>query len=253
MGDVEKDNYKQDEQLVAQYDFLKEKITSGQIVLLVLSVYVLIAVFIETIFKLPQDIKTIINVVDTGICIIFLGDFFLGLIFARNKLQFLKWSWIDFISSIPALDFLRWGRIVRVIRVLRILRAVRSTKLLLSVLLKNRAKSAFACACLISITLVIFSSIAILNLEDHPESNIKNAEDALWWACATITTVGYGDRYPVTTEGRIVGVFLMTAGVGLFGTFTGFIASWFLQNSHIQETQKTGKGKEQLCDSSRDA
>jgi voltage-gated potassium channel len=232
--------------------FMKEKITPGQIVLLVLSVYVLIAVFIETIFKLPQDIQTIINVADTGICIIFLGDFFLRLILAKDKLQFLKWGWIDFISSIPVLSFLRWGRIVRVVRVLRILRAVRSTKFLFSILLKNRAKSAFACACLISITLIIFSSIAILNLEDRPDCNIKNAEDALWWACATITTVGYGDRYPITTEGRIVGVFLMTAGVGLFGTFTGFVASWFLQNSRVQETKKTEE-EEQLCESSTDA
>jgi voltage-gated potassium channel len=233
-------------------DFMKEKITPGQIVLLVLSVYVLVAVFIETIFKLPQDIQAIINVADTVICIIFLGDFFLRLILAKDKLQFLKWGWIDFISSIPALSFLRWGRIVRVVRVLRILRAVRSTKFLFSILLKNRTESAFACACLISITMIIFSSIAILNLEDRPDCNIKNAEDALWWACATITTVGYGDRYPITTEGRIVGVVLMTVGVGLFGTFTGFVASWFLQNSRVQETKKTEE-EEQLSESSTDA
>jgi voltage-gated potassium channel len=85
--------------------------------------------------------------------------------------------------------------------------------------------------------MIIFSSIAVLNVENRPECNIKNAEDALWWACTTITTVGYGDRYPITTEGRIVGVFLMMAGVGLFGTFTGFIASWFMQKSHDQATE----------------
>lgn len=62
-------------------------------------------------------------------------------------------------------------------------------------------------------------------METAPESNIKTAEDAIWWAFVTITTVGYGDRFPVTTEGRIIAALLMTAGVGLFGTFTGFIAS----------------------------
>ena len=50
----------------------------------------------------------------------------------------------------------------------------------------------------------------------------------MWWALVTITTVGYGDKFPVTTEGRVVAVILMFAGVGLFGTFSGFIASWFL-------------------------
>ena len=62
--------------------------------------------------------------------------------------------------------------------------------------------------------MVIFSSIAILNLENEPESNIKTASDALWWSFVTITTVGYGDKFPITYEGRIVAAFLMTAGVG---------------------------------------
>lgn len=73
--------------------------------------------------------------------------------------------------------------------------------------------------------MVIFSAIAILQVERDPNSNIKTAEDALWWSYVT-TTVGYGDRYPVTTEGRLIASVLMTAGVGLFGTFTAYIASF---------------------------
>ena len=63
----------------------------------------------------------------------------------------------------------------------------------------------------------------------NPDANIKTAEDALWWSYVTITTVGNGDRFPVTTGGRIIGTLLMTAGVGLFGTFTAFVSSWFLK------------------------
>ncbi|WP_338327313.1 potassium channel family protein [Porphyromonas gingivalis] len=62
-------------------------------------------------------------------------------------------------------------------------------------------------------------------------SNITTAEDAIWWSYVTITTVGYGDKYPVTTEGRIIAMFLMTAGVGLFGTFTAYIASLFVSDN----------------------
>lgn len=77
---------------------------------------------------------------------------------------------------------------------------------------------------------VIFSSIAILEFETDVNSNIKTAEDAIWWSYVTITTVGYGDKFPITTEGRIIGAILMTTGVGIFGTFTALVSSWFIQN-----------------------
>ena len=61
------------------------------------------------------------------------------------------------------------------------------------------------------------------------ESNIRTAEDAIWWSWVTITTVGYGDYTPVTTGGRIVAMILMVVGVGLFSSMSGLIASWLLQ------------------------
>jgi voltage-gated potassium channel len=62
----------------------------------------------------------------------------------------------------------------------------------------------------------------------NADSNIKTGSDSLWWAYVTITTFGYGDRFPVTDAGRIIGVVVLTAGVGLFGVFTGFLANLFL-------------------------
>ena len=59
-------------------------------------------------------------------------------------------------------------------------------------------------------------------------SNIKTAEDAIWWAYVTITTVGYGYKFPITTEGRVIVALLMTVGMALFGTFTAYLASWFV-------------------------
>jgi voltage-gated potassium channel len=84
--------------------------------------------------------------------------------------------------------------------------------------------------------MLLFSSVAILQFETDPNSNIKTAEDAIWWSYVTITTVGYGDKYPVTTEGRIIAVILMTVGVGLFGTFTAFVSSWFVKSN--EQTQE---------------
>jgi voltage-gated potassium channel len=86
-----------------------------------------------------------------------------------------------------------------------------------------------------ALLLICFSSASILVFERQPDSNIKNAEDALWWSITTITTVGYGDRYPVTTEGRVVGVILMVAGVSMVGCLSGMAASFFL-GTHEEKT-----------------
>jgi len=141
----------------------------------------------------------------------------------------MQWGWIDLISCVPMIDYLRAGRILRLIRLLRVIRAFRSINKLVNHIFANRAKGAFNSVVVLAVMLLLFSSIAILQVETDPNSNIKTAEDAIWWAYVTITTVGYGDRFPVTTEGRVLAAVLMTAGVGLFGTFTAFVASWFAE------------------------
>ena len=198
------------------------------LVMLALSVYVLGALFVETVITLAPEIRSLLQTLDSLICLVFLWDFFYHLHRAENKLAYLKWGWIDFISSIPMLTLLRWGRIVRVVRIIRVLRAIRSVKFIFHFLFEHRAKGTFITVFLITVMLVIFSSITVLNVETVPEANIRTAGDALWWAASTVTTAGYGDKYPVTTEGRILGVILMTAGVGFFGTLTAYIASVFV-------------------------
>lgn len=89
-------------------------------------------------------------------------------------------------------------------------------------------------ASLVTLILLTLSSVAILQLETGSEANIRTAGDAVWWSISTITTVGYGDRYPTTTDGRIVAACLMLAGVGLFGVFSGSMAAWFLKPSEDQ-------------------
>jgi voltage-gated potassium channel len=172
---------------------------------------------------------------DLFVCIVFLTDFFVRFAQAEWKLAFLKWGWIDFVSSIPAFNLFRVGRVVRIIRVLRVLRAFRSTKNLLVYLLRERKTTSLAAVTTISLIVVIFAAIAVLQFETSPDSNIKTAGDAFWWAFVTVTTVGYGDKFPLSTEGRIVACILMTVGVGVFGTFTGFFASLFVKPELTQD------------------
>lgn len=216
-----------------------ENLNFLNILIIVLSIYVLIALMVDTFLKLPTEVSRILNIVDNLICAVFLFDFGVRLYRAKSKLQFMKWGWIDLISSIPTFDFMRVGRALRLIRLLRILRAFRSTKHLVHHIFKRRTQGALTAAVIIAILMVIFSSIAILQVEDDPNSNIKTAEDAIWWAYVTITTVGYGDKFPVTTEGRIIAAFLMTVGVGLFGTFTAYLASWFVGETKKEELDES--------------
>jgi len=207
------------------------------LVITVLSIYVLGALALDTFTTLDEELSRLINYFDYLICAVFFFEFWYRLFTAENKWQYFKWGWIDLLSSIPMVDAFRTARLMRIVRVIRIIKAYRSVQQLLAYLFQNRVKGTFASAVLTAVLMLIFSAIAILKVETSPESNIKTAEDAIWWAFVTITTVGYGDKYPVTTEGRIVAAVLMTVGVGLFGTFTAYISSWFVQGNHIQSQE----------------
>ena len=211
-------------------DLAKKELNLFNIIILVLSLYVLISLIVTTFFVLSDEVTVLLNYVDNLICIIFLVDFAIRFKKANNKLVFMKWGWIDLISSIPYIDFLRVGRVLRLIRLIRVFRAFKATKLIFEHINRNKKQSALTSVALLSFVVVIFSSIAILEFETEVNSNIKTAEDAIWWSYVTITTVGYGDKFPITTEGRIIGAILMTTGVGIFGTFTALVSSWFIQN-----------------------
>jgi voltage-gated potassium channel len=200
-----------------------------------LSIYVMVALIIDTFVPINPEVSRMLNIIDNIVCFIFLYDFAKDFYKAKSKWQFMKWGWIDLLASIPYLDFFRAGRILRLFRLLRLLRAFRSIKLLMDHVFHKKTKGAFTTALMVAVMMLIFSSIAILTVETDPQSNIKNAEDALWWAFVTLTTTGYGDRYPVTTEGRLIAAVLMVVGVGLFGTFTGYVASWFVQDEGKKE------------------
>jgi len=201
-----------------------------QVAMLVLCVYALGALTIQAALKLDPQVRAVLDYADYAVCVLFLFDFVASLWLAPNRWRYMaSWGWLDLLSSIPTLEVARWGRAARVARVFRVLRGLRATKLLTTAVLKRRAQNTFLVASLAALLLVVFCSIAVLQFEDGPDANIKTADDAIWWAFATVTTVGYGDRYPTTNEGRFVATILMCAGVGLFGTFSGFLAAWFLE------------------------
>ena len=106
-------------------------------------------------------------------------------------------------SSIPTLDVARWGRAARIARIIRVLRGVRATRILANLALARRTESTFLAVALIAILLLTIGSISILQLETAADSNIKTADDALWWALTTITTVANTYFTILATQDRL--------------------------------------------------
>jgi voltage-gated potassium channel len=224
------------------------KVGVFQLALLAFTIVILLALVADTVLVLPKETSDLIHIADTFACAVFFVDFCIRFYRAESKRAFLKWGWIDLIACIPNLEVFRYGRLVRVLRVIRLLRGVRSVQKALALAFQNRVQGGAASVLFTSFLLIAFSSVAILICERHGDANIKTAEDAVWWSVSTFTTVGYGDKYPVTTEGRVLGMILMVAGVGMFGGISGLAASFFLggQERKSAETRKILAKLEQL-------
>ncbi len=155
---------------------------------------------------------------------------------ARGAYFFKHFGWADLLASLPfpQVKILRIFRLVRVYRLMRDMgpRAIWRT------LIHDRAGSALLVLLLMGILVLQFGSLLMLYLEQYaPGANITSASDALWYTIVTISTVGYGDRFPVTDAGRLWGSFIIVVGVGIFGTFTGYLANLFLAPRKSDKTQ----------------
>lgn len=200
-------------------------ITGFQLVVLLLSVAILVLLLADATLDLPPESSRLVNIADNVVCLFFIIDVVLRYRKTPNKKEFWKWGWIDVLASIPNAEFVRYGRLVRVLRLIQILRGVRSFQRVLYLIKEHKFRSGFGAIVTTFCLVITFSSISILTVETSPDSNIRTAQDAVWWSVVTVTTVGYGDSYPVTPEGRIIAALLMITGAGLFGTLSGVIAS----------------------------
>lgn len=175
------------------------------------------------------DLAEVIMVMNLVLTLIFLLDFIVRFIKAPSKREYMGRGagWADLISALPfqQTNILRLFRLIRVYRLIKTygMRGVGQA------LLKERAETALLMLLLIGMLVLEFGSLEMLRLEqDAPGANITTASDALWYVIVTMATVGYGDEYPITDPGRIMGTFIIIVGVGIFGTLTGYLANLFL-------------------------
>lgn len=176
---------------------------------------------------LDPDAVNVVNIINAVLTLIFIYDFGLRIITApdRSFYFFRDYGWADLLAIIPQF------RIFRLFRIFKAYRLVHKYGLgyITSYLANNRAQSALYILVLMVTLIIETGAVLVLQAERaSPDANILTAGDAIWWAYVTITTVGYGDRFPVTVPGRAVGIMVLTTGVAVFATFAGLISSKLL-------------------------
>lgn len=181
----------------------------------------------------PPDQAAALSVVDAALTGIFVAEFTTRIYAARDRRRYLRAHWIDLVALIPAI------RQVRVLRLLRLLRLVRAFAGLYRALqhferlARHRGLAALYTAWL---GVMVICSILLYAAENGINDAVASPFDALWWGIVTITTVGYGDVYPVTAEGRIAAAVLMLLGIGLFSAITATITSFMLTDRGPSES-----------------
>jgi voltage-gated potassium channel len=198
--------------------------------ILAVSILSIVNLILVVVVPLPET-REIILVCDVVLSGILLLDFGFRLVSAPNWRDYLirQFGWLDFVGSLP-FPGLRLARFLRIVRATRLLRDA-GLRRLRRVILRDRAGSTLLGVLFLTLVLIEAASTLILAIEVRAEhANIHTPSDALWWTYVTIATVGYGDRYPVTNPGRVVGVVTMTVGVALFGAITAFLAHAFIRS-----------------------
>ena len=225
----------------AQAPVLRTHGNSYNIFILVLTIFSL-AIMVLLLLPLSPAERDLLTLYDNVVCVVFLIDFAFNLTGAKPKRAYFigQRGWLDLLGSVPSFGFLqitailRLARLSRLTRITRLLRGQAGKDLVLDVL-HNRSQYATFITILLAGIVLSVSSILVLEFESRGGGNIQTGGDAIWWGLVTITTVGYGDFYPVTLLGRLTGVFVMFAGIGIIGALASILASMLVSPSTPEE------------------
>ena len=202
---------------------LRQRLNPWDWLVLVVAVVSLLLVLLETFLHVPSTLLPLLRDLDRASCLIFLADIVVRWRRERWSASFWRWGWIDLLASIPFDPAFRSLQAIRIYRFIRLIRVLKKLNTLTTGTSLNEKLLALPGVALV---MVLFSTMLMVEVErSAPNTTIRTGGDALWWALTTVTTVGYGDTYPVTTEGRIIAAVLMLIGIALFGSMSAIVTS----------------------------
>jgi voltage-gated potassium channel len=204
-----------------------------------LSVLSIVNLFLVFIIQDP-DLDYVLAIMNAPITVIFFIDFLYRLKTAPSKSDYFwrSWGWADLLASLP----FQQTKILRLFRLVKVYRLLKDygTRNIVRSLIKDKAGSALLSLLFIAILVLQFGSLLMLRLESNVEgANITSASDAIWYIIVTMSTVGYGDQFPITNPGRVLGTVIIVVGVGIFGTLTGYLANLFLSPGAKEQAPPT--------------
>lgn len=212
------------------------------LVLTIISLVVMVVMFLP----LGDATTDLLQFYDNLICVIFLIDFFLNLRAAEKKSDYLikERGWLDLLGSIPSLGLtfkysglFRLARLSRLARITRLMRGKNREELIRDVV-ENRSQYTAFVTVLLTIIILATASVFVLQFESRsPDAKIITGGEAFWYSIVTLTTVGYGDYFPVTAWGRITAMFIMFAGVGLIGVLASLLSSLLIGSPSAPEEE----------------
>lgn len=191
----------------------------------------------------PESAPELMGRLDFGFTLAFLGAFGLQFAVARDRRAWLRRNWVDVvIVVVVAFPLLRLLRFQRFIPVLRSVRLVRIAAILgegLRAHLRTYGRGNVQGILMAGVIVILVGAVLIRSVEEGAvEANIRSVGDGLWWAVSTVTTVGYGDKYPTTGAGRLLAAGLMILGIGLFGILTASLSSFFVAESRQSDVAR---------------
>jgi hypothetical protein len=205
-----------------------------EVFILGLSILSVFNLLVVVVLRNP-DFDMVFIIMDGLLTALFVGDLLRRLVVAQDRRAYLVrgWGWIDVLAAFPVL---RIFRIFRIFRMFRILGRLGGPAKAFKAFFSNKATGGLLSVLLIAVLVMEFGALAELAVErGAPDANIQTAQDAIWYLLVTMSTVGYGDTYPVTDVGRLIGSLIIIVGVGVFGTLTGFLANAFLSPSEAKQ------------------
>jgi voltage-gated potassium channel len=195
-------------------------------------------IVLEALHDLSPHQQELFERVDLVIASLFLLEFLYRLVGAEDRKRFWARSWWELLAAIPVTAdmtrALRGVQLLRAIRFIRILRIVRLGVRLHVVLARMRAFGEATHLVTITVTvttIVLGGAVGFHYFEFGTNPNVKSFWDSAWWSLITVTTVGYGDIYPMTGEGRAIAAILLLVGLAAFGVFTAALASWMTRRN----------------------